>query len=82
MSGYYLRKRQLPLTEVFSIVTLVYWDLNPLESKPASSTRMIMIMFPNMYKQKTGSPILMDSLHVFWIEWYGKQLIGRKQILP
>ena len=72
MSGYYLRKRQLPLTEVFSIVTLVYWDLNPLESKPASSTRMIMIMFPNMYKQKTGSPILMDSLHVFQIEWYGK----------
>ena len=68
----YLQERQLPLTEVSSIIPAVYWDLNPLESKPASSTRMIMIMFPNMYKQKTGSPILMDSLHVFQIEWYGK----------
>ena len=69
MPGDYLQKLKLPLTEVSSIITLVYWDLNPLENKPASNTRMIKIKFPNVYERKTGSPILMDSLHVFWIEW-------------
>ena len=36
MSGHSLQVRQLPLTEVSSIITLVYWDLNPLENNPAS----------------------------------------------
>ena len=36
MPGDYLQKLKLPLTEVSSIITLVYWDLNPLENKPAS----------------------------------------------
>ena len=50
MSGYYLRKRQLPLTEVFSIVTLVYWDLNPLENKSAICRRMMSIESQSLYE--------------------------------
>ena len=60
------QKLQLPLTEVFSIIPSVYWDFNPLENKPAIN---ISIWFPNLNERKTVSLILMDSLHVFWIEW-------------
>ena len=83
MPGDCFQKLQLPLTEVFSIIPSVYWDFNPLENNPAINTRMIkiFILFPNLYERKTGSLILMDSLHVFWIEWDEKQLVGRKLIL-
>ena len=31
--------------------------------------------------EQVVSHILLDSLHVFWIEWDEKQLVGRKLIL-